>query len=104
MNSNGFHLEKMISGPNVYLPALDSLPGPGNSLLALLMLTTTYMLMVRPGGKREAVYQAVWADNKDFDQVLISKCMVQVREKYDKMLRGKRRWVGEGEGEGGRGR
>ncbi len=40
------------------------------------------MLMVRPGGKREAVYQAVWADNKDFDQVLISKCMVQVSEKY----------------------
>jgi hypothetical protein len=38
--------------------------------------------MVRPGGKREAVYQAVWADNKDFDQVLISKCMVQVSQKY----------------------
>jgi hypothetical protein len=49
------------------------------------------MLMVRPGGKREAVYQAVWADNKDFDQVLISKCMVQVREKYQKMLREKGR-------------
>jgi hypothetical protein len=72
------------------------------------------MLMVRPGGKREAVYQAVWADNKDFDQVLISKCMVQVREKYQKMLREKGRWVGgrwRGKGpgerqmeEGGRGR
>jgi hypothetical protein len=36
------------------------------------------MYKLRPGGKREAVYQAVWADNKDFDQVLISKCMVQV--------------------------
>ena len=28
-------------------------------------------------GKAEPVYQAVWADNLDFDQVLISKCMIQ---------------------------
>ena len=31
-------------------------------------------------GKGEPVYQAVWADNRDFDQVLISKRMVQVKE------------------------
>jgi hypothetical protein len=52
------------------------------------------MLMVRPGGKREAVYQAVWADNKDFDQVLISKCMVQVRDKFYEILKEKGRWQG----------
>ncbi len=75
---------------------------PRNSLLALLTDVDNSMLMVRPGGKREAVYQAVWADNKDFDQVLISKCMVQVREKYQKIRREKERWVGEGEGEGER--
>ena len=30
--------------------------------------------------KNEPIYQAVWADNYDFDQVLISGCMVQVKE------------------------
>lgn len=27
--------------------------------------------------KRDPVYQAIWADNKDFDEVLISPVMIQ---------------------------
>jgi sn1-specific diacylglycerol lipase len=75
------NLDPMLGSPFINTQPLDGLVNLSTHQPLYPPGKIIHIVRQHPDRSRSGspLYRAVWADNKDFDQVLISKWMIQVR-------------------------